>query len=106
MEPYGLAAQAGLCQGSRKVEICTVALATLTQEQMVDLLKTSETTSATVVPPHPDNAPRRCVGCGVGKGEGYGGWVWLYEGVGESVVCGEGLGRWWTGLSLSQDSES
>ena len=65
MKPYGLAAQAGLRQGSRIVEICTVALATLTQEQMGDLLKTSQTTSVTVVPPHPNNAPRRWAGWGV-----------------------------------------
>ena len=65
MEPYGPVAQAGLRQGSRIVEICTEALATLTQEQMVYLLKTSETTSVTVVPPHPYNAPRRWAGWGV-----------------------------------------
>ncbi|XP_076038061.1 uncharacterized protein LOC143023421 [Oratosquilla oratoria] len=63
VEPYGLAAQAGLKQGARLVEICTVALATLTQEQMVDLLKTSITVTVTIVPPHRDDTPRR--GCNV-----------------------------------------
>ncbi|XP_050698401.1 signal-induced proliferation-associated 1-like protein 1 isoform X3 [Eriocheir sinensis] len=63
VEPYGLASQAGLRQGARLVEICTVTLATLSQEQMVDLLKTSMTVTVTVVPPHPDGAPRR--GCNV-----------------------------------------
>ncbi|KAG7161419.1 Signal-induced proliferation-associated 1-like protein 2-like 1, partial [Homarus americanus] len=43
--------------------ICTVTLATLSQEQMVDLLKTSMTVTVTIVPPHPDGAPRR--GCNV-----------------------------------------
>lgn len=42
-------------------QICTVTLATLSQEQMVDLLKTSMNVTVTVVPPHPDGAPRRCV---------------------------------------------
>ncbi|XP_066958154.1 signal-induced proliferation-associated 1-like protein 1 isoform X4 [Macrobrachium rosenbergii] len=75
VEPYGLAAQSGLRQGARLVEICTVTLATLSQEQMVDLLKTSMTVTITIVPPHPDGAPRR--GCNVptcgfllGGGEG------------------------------------
>lgn len=63
VEPYGLAAQAGLRQGARLVEICTVTLATLSQEQMVDLLKTSQTVTVTVVPPHQDGAPRK--GCNV-----------------------------------------
>ncbi|KAK7086178.1 Signal-induced proliferation-associated 1-like protein 2 [Halocaridina rubra] len=75
VEPYGLAAQSGLRQGARLVEICTVTLATLSQEQMVDLLKTSMTVTITIVPPHPDGAPRR--GCNIptcgfllGGGEG------------------------------------
>lgn len=34
-------AQASLRQGSRLVEICKVTVATLSHEQMVDLLKTS-----------------------------------------------------------------
>ncbi|XP_071523885.1 uncharacterized protein [Panulirus ornatus] len=75
VEPYGLASQSGLRQGARLVEICTVTLATLSQEQMVDLLKTSITVTVTVVPPHPDGAPRK--GCNVptcgfllGGGEG------------------------------------
>nr|XP_045598357.1 signal-induced proliferation-associated 1-like protein 1 isoform X1 [Procambarus clarkii]XP_045598358.1 signal-induced proliferation-associated 1-like protein 1 isoform X1 [Procambarus clarkii]XP_045598359.1 signal-induced proliferation-associated 1-like protein 1 isoform X1 [Procambarus clarkii] len=63
VEPYGLASQSGLRQGARLVEICTVTLATLSQEQMVDLLKTSMTVTVTIVPSHPDGAPRR--GCNV-----------------------------------------
>ncbi|RXG68571.1 Signal-induced proliferation-associated 1-like protein 1 [Armadillidium vulgare] len=63
VEPFGPAAQARLQQGSRLVEICKVALATLSQEQMVDLLKTSRTVTVTVIPPHPDGSPRR--GCNV-----------------------------------------
>ncbi|KAK8750904.1 hypothetical protein OTU49_015051, partial [Cherax quadricarinatus] len=63
VEPYGLASQSGLRQGARLVEICTVTLATLSQEQMVDLLKTSMTVTVTIVPPHPDGTPRR--GCNV-----------------------------------------
>ncbi|XP_047482003.1 signal-induced proliferation-associated 1-like protein 2 isoform X5 [Penaeus chinensis] len=63
VETYGLASQSGLRQGARIVEICTVALSTLSQEQMVDLLKTSMTVTVCIVPPHLDGTPRR--GCNV-----------------------------------------
>ncbi|XP_013772638.2 signal-induced proliferation-associated 1-like protein 2 isoform X3 [Limulus polyphemus] len=63
VESYGFAWQAGLRQGSRLVEICKVAVATLSYDQMVDLLKTSMTVSVTVIPPLPDRTPRR--GCGL-----------------------------------------
>ncbi|KAH8028849.1 hypothetical protein HPB51_019938 [Rhipicephalus microplus] len=43
------------------IEICKVAVATLSYDQMVDLLKTSVMVSVTVVPPHKDGSPRR--GC-------------------------------------------
>ncbi|XP_013794291.1 signal-induced proliferation-associated 1-like protein 2 [Limulus polyphemus] len=63
VESYGFAWQAGLRQGSRLVEICKVAVATLSYDQMVDLLKTSMTVSVTVIPPLADRTPRR--GCGL-----------------------------------------
>ncbi|KAG9259465.1 signal-induced proliferation-associated 1-like protein 1 [Astyanax mexicanus] len=59
MEPYGYAWQAGLRQGSRLVEICKVAVATLSHEQMIDLLRTSVTVRVVIIPPHDDSTPRR-----------------------------------------------
>ncbi|KAJ8946477.1 hypothetical protein NQ318_004523, partial [Aromia moschata] len=61
VESAGQAWQAGLRQNSRLVEICKVAVATLTYDQMVDLLKTSLTVILTVIPPLPDGPPRK--GC-------------------------------------------
>uniref|UniRef100_A0A3Q3VPN0 Uncharacterized protein n=1 Tax=Mola mola TaxID=94237 RepID=A0A3Q3VPN0_MOLML len=61
VEPYGYAWQAGLRQGSRLVEICKIAVATLTHEQMIDLLRTSVTVRVVIIPPHDDATPRR--GC-------------------------------------------
>ncbi|KAJ8969295.1 hypothetical protein NQ314_001834 [Rhamnusium bicolor] len=61
VESAGQAWQAGLRQNSRLVEICKVAVATLTYDQMVDLLKTSLTVILTVIPPLPDGSPRK--GC-------------------------------------------
>uniref|UniRef100_A0A673IVI2 Signal-induced proliferation-associated 1-like protein 1 n=1 Tax=Sinocyclocheilus rhinocerous TaxID=307959 RepID=A0A673IVI2_9TELE len=61
VEPYGYAWQAGLRQGSRLVEICKVAVATLSHEQMIDLLRTSVTVKVVIIPPHEDATPRR--GC-------------------------------------------
>ncbi|XP_072545836.1 signal-induced proliferation-associated 1-like protein 1 isoform X2 [Salminus brasiliensis] len=61
VEPYGYAWQAGLRQGSRLVEICKVAVATLSHEQMIDLLRTSVTVRVVIIPPHDDSTPRR--GC-------------------------------------------
>ncbi|XP_066550989.1 signal-induced proliferation-associated 1-like protein 1 isoform X4 [Amia ocellicauda] len=61
VEPYGYAWQAGLRQGSRLVEICKVAVATLSHEQMIDLLRTSVTVKVVIIPPHDDATPRR--GC-------------------------------------------
>uniref|UniRef100_A0A8C9RIN1 Signal-induced proliferation-associated 1 like 2 n=1 Tax=Scleropages formosus TaxID=113540 RepID=A0A8C9RIN1_SCLFO len=61
VEPFGFAWQAGLRQGSRLVEICTVAVATLTHEQMIDLLRTSITVKVVIIPPYEDGTPRR--GC-------------------------------------------
>ncbi|XP_048378346.1 signal-induced proliferation-associated 1-like protein 3 isoform X3 [Stegostoma tigrinum] len=61
VEEYGFAWQAGLRQGSRLVEICKVAIITLTHDQMIDLLKTSVTVKVVIIPPHEDGSPRR--GC-------------------------------------------
>ncbi|XP_042201354.1 signal-induced proliferation-associated 1-like protein 3 isoform X2 [Callorhinchus milii] len=61
VEDYGFAWQAGLRQGSRLVEICKVAIVTLTHEQMIDLLRTSVTVKVVIIPPHEDGKPRR--GC-------------------------------------------
>ncbi|XP_028835366.1 signal-induced proliferation-associated 1-like protein 1 isoform X2 [Denticeps clupeoides] len=61
VEPYGYAWQAGLRQGSRLVEICKVSVATLSHEQMIDLLRTSVTVKVVIIPPHEDSTPRR--GC-------------------------------------------
>lgn len=61
VESAGQAWQAGLRQNSRLVEICKVAVATLTYDQMVDLLKTSITVILTVIPPLPDHGARK--GC-------------------------------------------
>ncbi|XP_046813288.1 signal-induced proliferation-associated 1-like protein 2 isoform X1 [Vespa crabro] len=61
VEAMGLSWQAGLRQGSRLVEICKVAVSTLTHDQMIDLLKTSVQVTVTVIPPTNDGNPRR--GC-------------------------------------------
>ncbi|KAL6487659.1 hypothetical protein MHYP_G00042850 [Metynnis hypsauchen] len=61
VEAFGYAWKAGLRQGSRLVEICKVAVATLTHEQMIDLLRTSVTVKVVVIQPYEDGAPRR--GC-------------------------------------------
>ncbi|XP_040034172.2 signal-induced proliferation-associated 1-like protein 2 isoform X5 [Gasterosteus aculeatus] len=61
VEPFGFAWKAGLRQGSRLVEICKVAVATLTHEQMIDLLRTSVSVKVVIIQPHEDGAPRR--GC-------------------------------------------
>ncbi|XP_055519591.1 signal-induced proliferation-associated 1-like protein 3 isoform X1 [Leucoraja erinacea] len=59
VEEYGFAWQAGLRQGSRLVEICKVAIVTLTHDQMIDLLRTSVTVKVVIIPPHEDGSPRR-----------------------------------------------
>lgn len=41
------------------VQICKVAVATLTHDQMVDLLKTSLMVTVAVIPSLPDGSPRR-----------------------------------------------
>ncbi|XP_041035133.1 signal-induced proliferation-associated 1-like protein 3 isoform X3 [Carcharodon carcharias] len=64
VEEYGFAWQAGLRQGSRLVEICKVAIVTLTHDQMIDLLRTSVTVKVVIIPPHDDGSPRRYGGGG------------------------------------------
>ena len=59
VEDYGFAWQAGLRQGSRLVEICKVAVVTLTHDQMIDLLRTSVTVKGVIIPPFDDGTPRR-----------------------------------------------
>ncbi|KAI4872964.1 hypothetical protein NFI96_023647 [Prochilodus magdalenae] len=59
VEPFGFAWQAGLRPGSRLVEVCKVTVATLSHEQMIELLRTSTNVSVVVVQPHDDGTPRR-----------------------------------------------
>ncbi|KAM4770946.1 signal-induced proliferation-associated 1-like protein 2 [Rhinophrynus dorsalis] len=59
VEPFGFAWKAGLRQGSRLVEICKVAVVTLTHEQMIDLLRTSITVKVVIIQPYEDGSPRR-----------------------------------------------
>lgn len=61
VEINGQAWVAGLRQGYRLVEICKVAVATLSHDQMVDLLKTSAQVTVTVIESHADHSHRR--GC-------------------------------------------
>lgn len=61
VEMNGQAWTAGLRQGCRLVEICKVAVATLSHDQMVDLLKTSVQVTVTVIESFSDFSPRR--GC-------------------------------------------
>ncbi|XP_055644426.1 signal-induced proliferation-associated 1-like protein 2 isoform X2 [Toxorhynchites rutilus septentrionalis] len=61
VEISGQAWTAGLRQGYRLVEICKVAVATLSHDQMVDLLKTSAQVTVTVIESFADFSPRR--GC-------------------------------------------
>ncbi|XP_067943667.1 signal-induced proliferation-associated 1-like protein 2 [Watersipora subatra] len=59
VEPMGHAWKAGLRTGSRLVEICKVAMITLTHEQMIELLRTSSTVSVSVIAALDDGKPRR-----------------------------------------------
>lgn len=61
VEMSGQAWTAGLRQGYRLVEICKVAVATLSHDEMVDLLKTSSQVTVTVIESFTDHMPRR--GC-------------------------------------------
>lgn len=73
VETGGGAARAGLRQGCRLVEICTVAVCTLSHDQMVDLLKTSAPVTVTVIPALGGTARGSCSGAecpGAGAGGG------------------------------------
>jgi len=59
VELFGFAWQAGLRPGCRLVEICKVAVGTLTHEQMIDYLRTSTPVTVVVIQPHEDGTPRR-----------------------------------------------
>lgn len=61
VEISGQAWTSGLRQGYRLVEICKVAVSTLSHDQMVDLLKTSAQVTVTVIESFSDSSPRR--GC-------------------------------------------
>ena len=61
VDMYTYAWQAGLRKFARIVEVCKVAIATLSYEQMQDLLKTSITVSITTLPPLSEQQPRRFV---------------------------------------------
>ena len=61
VDMYTYAWQAGLRKFARIVEVCKVAIATLSYEQMQDLLKTSLTVSITTLPPLNEQQPRRLV---------------------------------------------
>uniref|UniRef100_A0A8C1W6Q8 Signal-induced proliferation-associated 1 like 2 n=1 Tax=Cyprinus carpio TaxID=7962 RepID=A0A8C1W6Q8_CYPCA len=59
VEPFGFAWQAGLRPGCRLVEICKVAVGTLTHEQLIEYLRTSTPVTVVVIQPHEDGTPRR-----------------------------------------------
>ncbi|XP_076817370.1 uncharacterized protein LOC143462939 isoform X2 [Clavelina lepadiformis] len=54
------AAADGLRQSSRLVEICKVAVATMTHEEILDLLRTSDRVTVVIIPPYDDGTPRKC----------------------------------------------
>lgn len=49
VETGGFAWEAGLRKGCRLVEICKISSATLTHDQMVDLLRTSQTVKVVMI---------------------------------------------------------
>lgn len=62
IENSGCASFVGMKQGSRLVEICKVPVATLTQDQMIDLLKNSNPVNVLVIPPGLNSTTKR-YGC-------------------------------------------
>lgn len=58
VEKSSFAHEVGLLKGSRLVEICKVASINLSHEDMVDLLRTSQTVKVTLIPPLEDGTPR------------------------------------------------
>lgn len=59
VESTGFAYREGLRAHCRLVEICKVAVSTLTHEQMVDLLRTSVSVKVVVISPNENGSPRR-----------------------------------------------
>lgn len=59
VENQGYAWHCGLRGGSRLVEICNIAVITLTHEQMIDLLRTSPSVKVSVIAPIEEGKPRR-----------------------------------------------
>ncbi|KAJ7389259.1 Signal-induced proliferation-associated 1-like protein 2 [Desmophyllum pertusum] len=59
VEPSGFAWQAGLRQGSRLVEINGMIVATLSHDQMIDILRKPGSVSAVIVPPFQSGKPRK-----------------------------------------------
>nr|CAB3266077.1 signal-induced proliferation-associated 1-like protein 1 [Phallusia mammillata] len=60
VEQSGNAFQDGLRQSSRLVDINKVAVATMTHEEIIDLLRTSKVVKVVVIPPNDDGTPRKC----------------------------------------------
>ncbi|XP_056023181.1 signal-induced proliferation-associated 1-like protein 1 isoform X3 [Ostrea edulis] len=58
VENNSFAHEVGLLKGSRLVEICKVASTNLSHEDMVDLLRTSQTVKVTLISPMADGTPR------------------------------------------------
>lgn len=61
VEKNSFAHEVGLLKGSRLVEICKVASINLSHEDMVDLLRTSQTVKVTLIPPLEDGTPRQAI---------------------------------------------
>ncbi|XP_051238608.1 signal-induced proliferation-associated 1-like protein 2 isoform X2 [Dicentrarchus labrax] len=59
VEAHSFAWQVGLRPGCRLMEICSIAVVTLSHEQMVELLRTSPMVTMVVIPPNRDGTPRR-----------------------------------------------
>ncbi|CAN9510040.1 unnamed protein product [Ophioblennius macclurei] len=59
VEAHSPAWEAGLRSGCRLVEICSVALVTLSHEQMIELLRRSAMVHVVAIPPRGDGTPRR-----------------------------------------------
>lgn len=60
VEANGCANHVGVTQGSRLVEICKVLVVTMTHEEMLDLLRTSDVVTVIMISPLEDGTPRRC----------------------------------------------
>nr|XP_039270889.1 signal-induced proliferation-associated 1-like protein 1 isoform X1 [Styela clava] len=60
VEANGYASHVGVTQGSRLVEICKVLVVTMTHDEMLDLLRTSDVVTVIMILPLEDGTPRRC----------------------------------------------